>query len=95
MTTVQEQISSWSQEKVIERQKQLAVLIRHAIKTGQPNLLNEELAADMTLMVDAFEELTGEIEQMSDEDHEEVHPKEEPVTHEHTVDQQTEPDVEA
>ena len=56
------EIAEWSQERVIKTQNKLIQMARHVVKIGQPNLLSEVEASDLSLMIDSFEEMKNQIE---------------------------------
>lgn len=56
------EIAEWSQERVIKTQNKLIQMARHSVKVGQPNLLSESEASDLSVMIDSFEEMTNKIE---------------------------------
>jgi adenosyl cobinamide kinase/adenosyl cobinamide phosphate guanylyltransferase len=59
--TATEQVSEWTQERINHAQKRLAQISRHAVKTAVPNLLNQQEADDVALIIDSYEEYTAEL----------------------------------
>jgi hypothetical protein len=66
--TAMEQVMAWPSDRLEHAQKRLFQIAKQAVSTSVPNLINEEEAADIALMIRSYEEEDTETEVVQEEE---------------------------